>query len=77
MQTLIIGLLRGYRYLISPLLGPSCRFYPPCSVYAEDAIRLHGLGRGLWLAVKRLGKCHPWHSGGCDPVPDGPAREGP
>nr|WP_246434796.1 membrane protein insertion efficiency factor YidD [Teredinibacter haidensis] len=58
-----------YRYLISPLLGPRCRFEPTCSSYAIDAIQLHGISRGSWLSLKRLGKCHPWHPGGYDPVP--------
>ena len=69
MRTLFIIPIWFYRYFISPLLGPRCRFYPSCSHYAEDAIREHGVIRGSWLAVKRLGKCHPWHEGGCDPVP--------
>jgi putative membrane protein insertion efficiency factor len=69
MRALFIIPIRLYRYLISPLLGPSCRFHPSCSMYAEEAIREHGLVRGSWLAVKRLGKCHPWHEGGIDPVP--------
>jgi putative membrane protein insertion efficiency factor len=69
MRTLFIIPILFYRYFISPLLGPRCRFYPSCSHYAEDAIREHGVIRGIWLAIKRLGKCHPWHEGGCDPVP--------
>ena len=63
-------LIRGYRYAISPLLGQHCRFYPSCSAYALTAIESHGLGRGGLLALRRLGKCHPWHAGGFDPVPD-------
>lgn len=65
----IIGLVRAYRWFISPLLGPNCRFQPTCSAYAEEALRRHGLWRGLWLAVRRLARCHPWHAGGWDPVP--------
>lgn len=65
----LIALIIGYRYLISPLLGPRCRFWPSCSSYALEAIRLHGPVKGGWLAVKRIAKCHPWHSGGLDPVP--------
>ncbi|HXR41792.1 MAG TPA: membrane protein insertion efficiency factor YidD [Acidothermaceae bacterium] len=59
----------GYRRFISPLLGPRCRFYPSCSEYAVRAIRVHGAGRGALLAVRRLGRCHPWNPGGYDPVP--------
>lgn len=58
-----------YRCLISPLLGPRCRFYPSCSEYAIAAVRNHGIIRGLFLTVKRLLRCHPWHPGGVDPVP--------
>lgn len=68
-QTLAIGVVRFYRYAISPLLPRSCRFHPSCSAYALQAIRLHGPWRGGWLAVRRIGKCHPWHDGGFDPVP--------
>ncbi|MEC9483314.1 MAG: membrane protein insertion efficiency factor YidD [Halomonas sp.] len=66
---LIIGLIRLYQYAISPLLGPRCRFWPSCSHYAIEAVRMHGPGHGGWLALRRILKCHPWHSGGVDPVP--------
>jgi uncharacterized protein len=66
---LLVGLISGYRMFISPLLGPRCRFYPSCSAYALEAIRVHGAGRGSWLAMRRLSKCHPFHPGGLDPVP--------
>jgi putative membrane protein insertion efficiency factor len=66
---LLIGLISGYRRFVSPMLGPRCRFYPSCSAYAMEAIGVHGAGRGSWLAVRRLGKCHPFHPGGLDPVP--------
>jgi len=69
MRTLLKALLRGYRYLISPLLGPSCRFYPSCSCYAEEAIEQHGALKGCYLTARRLLRCHPWHAGGYDPVP--------
>jgi putative membrane protein insertion efficiency factor len=69
MRRLILLLIRGYRYLLSPWLGNNCRFYPSCSSYAEEAISEHGVVRGSWLTLKRLGKCHPWHDGGLDPVP--------
>ena len=64
--------IRGYRGFISPLLPPSCRFYPSCSAYALEAVQVHGALRGSWLAVRRLSRCHPFHAGGLDPVP--PAR---
>ena len=70
MRRLLIGLIQGYQWFISPLLGPNCRFYPSCSQYACEAIALHGVVRGLWLALCRIGRCHPWHPGGVDPVPE-------
>jgi len=63
----VIGI---YRYLISPLIGSNCRFYPTCSHYAEDAYKRYGFFKGSYLTIRRLLKCHPWHSGGIDPVPD-------
>ena len=67
---LLLVLLRAYRLVVSPLLGPACRFEPSCSVYAMEAIRRHGALRGTWLAARRIGKCHPFHAGGVDPVPE-------
>jgi putative membrane protein insertion efficiency factor len=68
--------IRGYRLVISPLLPPSCRFYPSCSAYALEAVQVHGALRGSWLAVRRLSRCHPFHAGGLDPVPPArPARQ--
>jgi len=69
MRKLLTIPIRLYRYCISPLLGPNCRFYPSCSRYAEEAIEQHGAARGAYLAVRRLLRCHPWHAGGYDPVP--------
>ena len=69
MGKFIIGLIRVYKALISPLLPPSCRFYPSCSEYTAQAIRTHGSVAGLALGLVRLMKCHPWHAGGFDPVP--------
>jgi putative membrane protein insertion efficiency factor len=69
MRVVLKTFIRGYRYLISPLLGPNCRFYPSCSCYAEEAIALHGSMKGSYLAARRLLRCHPWHPGGYDPVP--------
>lgn len=62
-------LIRIYRLGISPMLGPTCRFYPSCSCYAEEAIERHGALRGSYLTARRLLRCHPWHPGGYDPVP--------
>ena len=69
MKTLLLGAIRAYRYLLRPMLGANCRFYPSCSDYASEAITRHGAARGAWLAVRRVGRCHPWHPGGYDPVP--------
>ena len=68
MRQVITGALRGYRYLISPLLGPTCRFYPTCSSYAIEAIARYGITRGTWLTLRRLIRCNPWHPGGVDKV---------
>ncbi|MFL0797711.1 MAG: membrane protein insertion efficiency factor YidD [Cellvibrionaceae bacterium] len=69
MKKIVLVILRGYQLLISPFLGNNCRFYPSCSEYSMEAIDKHGLIKGSYLTVRRLLKCHPWHSGGCDPVP--------
>ena len=63
------GLIAVYQFLISPLSPPSCRFHPSCSEYTREALNKHGLLKGGWLAIKRIGKCHPWHPGGPDAVP--------
>jgi len=65
-------LIRLYQWTVSPLLGPRCRFYPSCSSYALTAIQRFGLAHGGWLAVRRICRCHPFHPGGLDPVPEDP-----
>jgi putative membrane protein insertion efficiency factor len=70
----LMALITGYRRFISPLLGQRCRFAPSCSAYALEAVREHGALRGIWLAVRRIGRCHPFNPGGFDPVP--PALHG-
>lgn len=69
MQTILIALIRAYRYMLSPWIGGQCRFEPSCSIYAMQALELYGAGRGSWLAIKRLLRCHPLCPGGEDPVP--------
>jgi len=70
LRKLLILIIQGYRYLISPLLGNNCRFYPTCSCYAQTAIERYGVFKGSWLSAKRISHCHPWHPGGIDPVPE-------
>jgi len=65
----LLALIRGYQLLVRPLCPPSCRFAPSCSDYAREAVRRHGAARGAALALRRVGRCHPWHPGGWDPVP--------
>ncbi len=74
MRWLLAAPVRLYRYFLSPLLGPSCRYSPSCSAFAEEAITLHGF-LGLWLSLKRILRCHPFHPGGWDPVPEGSDEE--
>ncbi|HEY7376571.1 MAG TPA: membrane protein insertion efficiency factor YidD [Polyangia bacterium] len=73
MRWLLLRLVSLYRVLLSPvhhaLFGPCCRFEPTCSAYAEEAVRVHGAGRGVWLAARRLARCHPFAQAGFDPVP--------
>lgn len=70
MRKFLIAIIKSYRYALSPLLGSHCRFHPSCSCYAEEAVARYGVLRGGWLAVRRLGRCHPFCAGGIDPVPD-------
>ena len=69
MKAVMLALIRGYQYAIGPLLGTNCRFAPSCSDYAQEAIVKHGVFKGAWLAIRRILRCHPYHSGGYDPVP--------
>ena len=69
-KSLVLFVLRGYKLLISPLLGQNCRFHPSCSVYTMEAVNRFGVLRGGWLGAKRIGRCHPFNPGGLDPVPD-------
>ena len=69
MKRLLLLLVQVYRCCISPLLPPSCRYYPTCSAYAMEAIERYGARRGGWLALRRILRCHPFHRGGYDPVP--------
>ncbi len=68
-------LVHGYRLVVSPLIGPSCRYAPTCSGYALEALNRHGAARGLWLTARRILRCHPWAAGGYDPVPDPATRK--
>ena len=69
MKPLLLALIRIYKYLISPLLGRRCRFFPSCSEYASEALEKHGALKGARLGLKRISRCHPWNPGGFDPVP--------
>jgi putative membrane protein insertion efficiency factor len=69
MRRVLLFIIKGYQWAISPLFPPTCRFYPSCSSYAHEAIQQHGIFRGTWLAAKRVLRCNPWNDGGYDPVP--------
>ena len=75
MRKILIIIIKGYGYLISPFLGNHCRYYPSCSSYAVEALEKHGAMRGTWLALKRILRCHPFHPGGVDPVPEPKERD--
>lgn len=70
MRVILLAVIKAYRFLLSPWLGQHCRFYPTCSSYALTAIERFGALRGGWLTLLRLLRCHPWHAGGVDPVPE-------
>ncbi|MEY4733333.1 MAG: putative rane protein insertion efficiency factor [Pseudomonadota bacterium] len=69
-RQMLMGVVRGYRLLLSPWLGSACRFEPTCSVYALQALERHGAAAGSYLTVHRLMRCHPWCAGGSDPIPE-------
>ncbi|OGN53425.1 MAG: membrane protein insertion efficiency factor YidD [Chlamydiae bacterium GWC2_50_10] len=69
MRSFLLFLMKLYQWIVSPLLGNRCRFYPSCSEYGIEAVQKHGPAKGLWLTSKRLLKCGPWHRGGVDEVP--------
>lgn len=70
MKRVLIGVIRGYQLFLSPMLGSNCRYYPSCSHYTQEAIQKHGALRGSWLGLRRISRCHPWHEGGVDLVPE-------
>jgi len=69
MKRVLLALIRAYRLALSPWWGNQCRFMPTCSQYASEAIERHGAAEGTWIAMRRIGRCHPWCAGGFDPVP--------
>lgn len=73
-QRALVGLVKGYRFFLSPWLGSACRFTPTCSAYSLEALQRHGAGAGTYLTLARLARCHPWCEGGHDPVPDAKPR---
>lgn len=77
MRRLILWLLQLYRWVISPYLGAHCRYTPSCSEYMNEAVQKHGAAKGVWMGLKRLSRCHPWHAGGYDPVPDSTVKKKP
>jgi putative membrane protein insertion efficiency factor len=77
MSRLLVWFLRAYQLVLSPMLGQNCRFYPSCSNYAIEALKVHGAARGSLLAARRVCRCHPWNEGGVDPVPPAAKNSSP
>lgn len=75
MKQLLKWLVRGYQLFISPVFPSNCRFYPTCSHYMAEAVEKHGAAKGMWLGLRRIGRCHPWHEGGVDLVPEPKKRK--
>lgn len=75
MKRLLIWLVKAYSLLVSPVLGNNCRYYPSCSAYMVEAIERFGALRGGWMGIRRLSRCHPFHEGGFDPVPEHPHKQ--
>jgi putative membrane protein insertion efficiency factor len=69
MSRFLVTLIKAYQYIISPFIGPSCRFIPTCSEYTIEAVNKYGVIKGFWLGIKRILRCHPWNRGGYDPLP--------
>lgn len=69
MIRILLFIIKAYQLAIAPFIGDVCRFYPTCSNYSCEAFIKHGVLKGFWLTLKRILRCHPWHPGGCDPVP--------
>jgi hypothetical protein len=70
MRFILLAIIKFYQLAISPFIAPSCRYTPTCSCYAIESVQRHGALRGSWLSLKRILRCHPWHEGGYDPVPE-------
>ncbi|WP_410198807.1 membrane protein insertion efficiency factor YidD [Bacteriovorax antarcticus] len=70
MKFIFLGIIRFYRYFISPLFGPKCRFYPSCSLYSKECFERFPIGRAVWYSCRRISRCHPFCEGGHDPVPE-------
>jgi len=75
MRKLLVTFIRAYQAVLSPLLGDCCRFHPSCSSYTIEAIERHGCLKGAWYGLRRLLRCHPFHAGGLDPVPESPTKQ--
>ena len=69
MKRVVLGIIGFYQRFISPLMGSNCRYHPTCSAYTYQAVEKYGVGKGGWMGIKRISRCHPWHPGGFDPVP--------